>query len=173
MKLKQVFYARIVLQIFQTTKLLNVALLIIIIFFFQCGSTLSSFPSASYIYVYLYEKLLNYFLPSGWSHRLKDVVTNWTMKLLHILLLLVYLKISTNSEQKTQCRFKVALLSTPPYIMSGSLDPGFMYQTLNGLWTWLALVDKQATRQLAIWIPSLCEVKVKCQIWWEPFLKFS
>ena len=53
------------------------------------------------------------------------------MKLLHILLLLVYLKISTNSEQKTQCRFKVALLSTPPYIMSGSLDPGFMYQTIK------------------------------------------
>ena len=60
---------------FQTTKLLNVALLIIL-FFFQYGSTLSSFPSASYFYVYLYEKLFNYFLPSGWSHRLKDVVTN-------------------------------------------------------------------------------------------------
>ena len=53
------------------------------------------------------------------------------MKLLHILLFLVYLKFSTNSEQKTQCRFKVALLNTPPYIMSGSLDPGFMYQTIK------------------------------------------
>ncbi|XP_066018432.1 uncharacterized protein [Pocillopora verrucosa] len=53
------------------------------------------------------------------------------MKLLHILLLLVYLKFSTNSEQKTQCRFKVALLNTPPYIMNGSLDPGFMYQTIK------------------------------------------
>nr|XP_058953093.1 uncharacterized protein LOC131780509 [Pocillopora verrucosa] len=38
--------------------------------------------------------------------------------------------ISRNQED-TECRFKVALLNTPPYIMSGSLDPGFMYQTIK------------------------------------------
>ena len=119
--------------------------------------------------VFQHQKILQKFSflqnnSSIWTSHTLCTSFPWIMKLLHILLFLVYLKFSTNSEQKTQCRFKVALLNTPPYIMSRSLDPGFMSKPLNGLWTWPALVDKQAIQQFAIWIPSLREVKMKCQI---------
>lgn len=53
------------------------------------------------------------------------------MKVLHIFLLSVCLKLSTNSELNTQCKFRLALLHFPPYITNSSLHQGFMYHTIK------------------------------------------